>query len=75
VGVKAVRGGLLFVAGLGALTAIGGGIALATGVDKLPAEWLKGTPFRSYLYPGIILTVVVGGSAAAATLGSARRRP
>ena len=63
------------MAGLGALMAIGGGIALATGVDKLPPEWLKGTPFSSYLYPGIHLTVVVGGSAAAATLGIARRRP
>jgi hypothetical protein len=27
------------------------------------------------VYPGIILTVVVGGSAVAATLGVARRRP
>ncbi len=27
---------------------------------------LKGTPFSSYLIPGLILAVVVGGSAAAA---------
>lgn len=29
-----------------ALTAIGGGIAMATGVDKLPPEWLESTPCR-----------------------------
>jgi hypothetical protein len=53
-----------------ALAAIIGGITLAMGVDKFPAEWLVGTPFRSYLIPGLILTVVVGGSAAVATIAA-----
>lgn len=54
-----------------ALTAIGGGIALAAGLEsqeRIPLAWLDGTPFSSYLIPGLILAVVVGGSAAIATL-------
>ena len=69
-----ICGATLFVANLFvALTAIIGGITLALGIDKFPAEWLAGTPFRSYLIPGLILTVVVGGSAAVATIAALRR--
>jgi hypothetical protein len=52
------------------VTAIGGGAVLAAGLegDRYPAGWLKGTPFRSYLIPGLILVVIVGGSAAAAAV-------
>jgi len=58
-----ICGAILFVASVFvAFTAIGGGVTLATGMDKFPAEWLTGTPFRSYLIPGLILAVVVGGS-------------
>lgn len=49
-----------------ALTAVFGGITVAAGVDKFPPAWLTGTVFSSYLIPGLILTVVVGGSATAA---------
>ncbi len=55
-----------------ALTAIIGGIAVAAGADKFPADWLVGTPFSSYLIPGLILTVVVGGSAAVAAVATLR---
>jgi hypothetical protein len=50
------------------LTAVGGGIALATGAegDRFPVSWLDGTPFDSYLVPGLILAIVVGGSAVTA---------
>lgn len=34
-----------------ALTAVVGGIATATGIDKLPPEWLEGIPFASYCCP------------------------
>jgi len=69
-----ICGATLFVANLFvALTAIFGGIALAMGVDKFPSAWLVGTPFRSYLIPGLILAVVVGGSAAFATITTLRR--
>jgi hypothetical protein len=68
-----ICGAALFVANLFiALTAIIGGITLAMGIDKFSAEWLLGTPFRSYLIPGLILSVVVGGSAAVATMAALR---
>ncbi len=49
-------------------TAVGGGIALMTGLegDRFPLELLQGTPFSSYVIPGLILTVAVGGSATVA---------
>jgi uncharacterized membrane protein (DUF2068 family) len=55
------------------LLGIGGGIATATGVDPFPQEWIAGTPFSSYLIPGIILTLAVGVTAAVASVGMLRR--
>jgi hypothetical protein len=45
------------------VTAVGGGTALATGLesDRFPAEMLRGTQFGSYVIPGLILAGVVGG--------------
>jgi hypothetical protein len=69
-----VCGVALFVASVFvALTAVIGGIAVAAGADKFPADWLIGTPFSSYLVPGLILAVVVGGSATAAAITALRR--
>jgi hypothetical protein len=68
-----ICGAVLFVASVFvALTAIGGGITLAIGMDKFPANWLIGTVFSSYLIPGLILAVLVGGSAAAAAVATLR---
>jgi hypothetical protein len=66
--VNAVQVVLVIVDAVVGVTAAGGGIALAAGLEggRYPARWLKGTPFSSYLIPGLILAVVVGGSAAAA---------
>jgi hypothetical protein len=66
----ALRIVLAAVDGLVALTAIGGGLALVLGLEaeRFGPEWLDGTPFRSYLAPGMLLSLVVGGSAAAATM-------
>ena len=62
-----ISGGTLFVANaFVALTAVPGGITVAIGFDKFPAGWLTGTPFSSYLLPGLLLAVVVGGSAVVA---------
>lgn len=62
-------GATLFVANVFvALTAVFGGITLSLGVDKFPAQWLVGTLFHSYLIPGLILAVIVGGSATAAAV-------
>lgn len=70
-----ISGATLFVADLFvALTAVFGGITVATGVDKLPAGWLAGTAFSSYLVSGLILSMVVGGSATAATFATLRKR-
>jgi hypothetical protein len=69
-----ICGVTLFVANVFvALTAVGGGITVATGVDKFPAEWLIGTPFSSYLFPALVLAVVVGGSAVVAAVATLRR--
>jgi hypothetical protein len=59
-----------------ALTALGGGAMLATGLEdaRFPAAWLAGTPFGSYVIPGVILAGAVGGSAAVAALATLRDR-
>jgi hypothetical protein len=68
------RGGLLVADGFVALTAVGGGVALATGLEgeRFPLEMLHGTPFTSYVVPGLLLALVVGGSATAASLATIR---
>jgi len=69
-----ICGVTLFVASVFvALTAVLGGITLAAGIDKFPADWLVGTPFSSYLIPGLILAIVVGGSAVVAAVAALRR--
>lgn len=44
-----------------AVNAFGGGYYGISGATSVPVDWLKGTPFHSYLIPGIILFAVVGG--------------
>ena len=48
---------LLFIA----VNAAGGGVYGLIGAPGVPRHWLRGSPFSSYLVPGIILLVVVGG--------------
>ncbi len=57
-----------------AVTAIGGGLALAAGLerDRFPTAWLDGTPFASYVAPGLLLAGAVGGTAASAAVASVR---
>lgn len=45
-----------------ALNAFGGGIYGLMGAEGVPVEWLKGSPFDSYVVPSIVLFAVVGGS-------------
>jgi hypothetical protein len=70
------RRALLALDGFAALSAVGGGGALATGLegDRFPPELLQGTPFTSYRIPGAILALVVGGSATAAAAATLRDR-
>jgi hypothetical protein len=60
-----LRIALLVLDAFVALTAIGGGLALASGVEgkRFPLEYLRGTPFTSFVVPGLILAVALGGSA------------
>lgn len=66
---RATRAALLWVVGFVAGTAIAGGVALTLGslVPAIPetmmppAEELAGSPFASYLVPGLLVLVVVGG--------------
>jgi hypothetical protein len=43
--------------------AVAGGLALVTELesDRFPLKLLDGTPFSSYMLPGLILTAAVGG--------------
>src|SRR4026209_547767 len=51
-----------------ALSAIGGGIGLVTGMLPVPMVLLRHTPFDSYVIPGLFLGVVIGGSAVAGAI-------
>jgi hypothetical protein len=74
-GVGILRGTLLALDGAVALTAIPGGVALAVGAEdrRYPTEWLRRTPFRTYRVPGVLLSGLVGGSAALASVQVLRR--
>jgi len=80
---RGIRLTLLVVQAFVALTAIAGGAALVLGaVDAAmstavtpPAEYLEGSPFDSYLVPGLALALVVGGVHAFAFVGLARQMP
>ena len=56
-----------------AATTVAGGLGLIFGWIPLPLEWLNGSPFSSYTIPGLVLMVVVGGSALAAMVAVLRR--
>ena len=51
-----------------ALNALGGGYYGMAGAKDIPREWLKGSPFRDYFIPGLILLIFVGGSALVAAI-------
>ncbi len=62
-----------FLLGLLALNAFAGGYYGMAGAKNIPVEWLKGSPFNSYFIPGLILFVVVGGSALVGTISVYRK--
>jgi hypothetical protein len=55
------------------LTAIGGGIQLLIGFYVPPVDLLAGSPFGSYIIPGLALGLIVGGSALFAAVLLIRR--
>lgn len=62
---QGIRIALLVVDAFVAVTAVVGSLALVTGLegDRFPLTLLESTPFSSYVLPGLLLMVVVGGSA------------
>lgn len=73
---SASRRALIILDGLAGLSALLGMPILLTGWGyRFPLTWLEGTPFSDYTVPGLLLGIVVGGSALlamGATLKSAR---
>lgn len=63
--IRYVLGSLL---ALVALNAFAGGYYGMTGAKGIPTEWLKGTPFRDYFIPSLILLVGVGGASLIAAI-------
>jgi hypothetical protein len=67
---------VISLAGLAALSALAGGIALLAapdGSESAPLSLLAATPFTSFVVPGVLLTFVVGGTSAACALAAWRR--
>lgn len=67
---------LLIVGWFNLVSALAGGVGLiaANGLG-MPMRWLAGTPFDSYVIPGLILLVIIGGTQALAVLGQHGRQP
>lgn len=64
---RALRIGLYVTAWLNLISALVGMVGLTVGGGLgIPLEWLEGSIFTSYFWPGVILGVVVGGIQAAA---------
>jgi uncharacterized membrane protein len=56
------------LAGVTAVSAIGGSIYGLRGAPTAPREWLQGSPFDDYTGPSLILGIGVGGSSLAASV-------
>ncbi len=64
---RTIRIVLSVVAWFNLLSALAGMVGLTVGGGLgFPLEWIEGSGFTSYFWPGIILGVVVGGTQAAA---------
>lgn len=59
---RPLRIALLIVAWFHLVSALAGMLGLTVGGGMgIPLEWIEGSVFTSYLWPGVILGVVVGG--------------
>lgn len=80
---RGIRLTLLILQAFVALTAFAGGVALVIGsldasfstVLNPPPEYLAGSPFDSYVIPGLVLAAVIGGGHAFAFVQLERRMP
>jgi len=71
---RAARRALIVVTLFNAVSAIAGGVAILTGWLVMPASMLANGPFASFLWPGVILLVVVGGTQGFASVFLLMRR-
>jgi hypothetical protein len=67
-GERHVRTAVVAINFAAGLLAVAGAVGLIGGGIPLPLSLLRGTPFTDYTVPGLILGIVVGGSALAAGL-------
>jgi len=72
---RIARRALLGVEIFAGLNAVGGGIGLTVNGLGIPKAQLGGTPFDSFLLPGVLLAGVVGGSLLGAAVALWRRHP
>jgi len=80
---RGIRLTLLILQAFVALTAFAGGVALVIGsldasfstVLNPPPEYVAGSPFDSYVIPGLVLAAVIGGGHAFAFVQLERRMP
>ena len=72
---EGVRRTLLGLHLFNAVSAVGGGIALAAGLLGVPVTLLRHTPFDSFVVPGIFLAVIIGGSATIGATALLNQRP
>lgn len=71
---RALRVTLYVVAWFNLASALIGMVGLTAGGGLgIPLEWIEGTIFRTYFWPGVILGVVVGGVQALALIAQYRR--
>jgi hypothetical protein len=66
---KSLLGLLLF----NGVSAVGGGIALMTGLIPKQASWVLHTDFKSLYFPGVILLAIVGGASLIAAFAMIKR--
>src|SRR5215471_11524320 len=75
-GEKGIRGAVIVVDLVEAVSAIVGAVGLVVGFMNVPLNVLDGTPFTDFTVPALLLGFVVGGSAlAAAAIAALGRRP
>jgi hypothetical protein len=72
VGQRGLRAAVVVLDAFTALTAVAGGVLLATGreAERFSTEALRRTPFSDYVVPGWMLGSLVGGTAAVATVAT-----
>ena len=70
-----ILGALTALLWFGVLSAIAGAVlAIAANGAGVPTEYLANSPFSSYLVPGLILGVIVGGTQLAAAIALSTKR-